>query len=125
MILTDEEKRMRDGAEGAATAAAMNLLIRYGDALGCDRLCDVRNVAGTMTQPSPIKQKLVEQGGFQKAFAVINLDCDDDIEVPAMRVPTCQLQQGFGADALRHGPLPGKQYPGCKAMPRRSTAAAA
>jgi hypothetical protein len=37
---------MRDGAEGAATAAAMNLLIRYGDALGCDRLCDVRNVAG-------------------------------------------------------------------------------
>ena len=38
MILTDEEKRMRDGAEGAATAAAMDLLIRYGDALaatGC------------------------------------------------------------------------------------------
>ena len=106
MILTDEEKRMRDGAEGAATAAAMNLLIRYGDALGCDRLCDVRNVAGTMTQPSPIKQKLVEQGGFQKAFAVINLDCDDDIEVPAMRVPTCQLQQGFGADALGVVPYP-------------------
>jgi hypothetical protein len=36
---------MRDGAEGAATAAAMDLLIRYGDALACDRLCDVRNVA--------------------------------------------------------------------------------
>ena len=99
MILTDDEKRMRDGAEGAATAAAMNLLIRYGDALACDRLCDVRNVAGTMTQPSPVKQKLVEQGGWDKAFAVINLDCDDDIEVPAMRVPTCQLQHGFGADA--------------------------
>jgi hypothetical protein len=31
VILTDEEKRMRDGAEGAATAAAMDLLIRYGD----------------------------------------------------------------------------------------------
>jgi len=56
MILTDEEKRMRDGAEGAATAAAMDLLIRYGDALACDRLCDVRNVAGTMTQPSPVKE---------------------------------------------------------------------
>src|SRR5690349_1005239 len=53
MILTDEEKRMRDGAEGAATAAAMDLLIRYGDALACERLCDVRNVAGSMTQPSP------------------------------------------------------------------------
>ncbi len=39
MILTDDEKRMRDGAEGAA----MDLLIRYGGALACDRLCDVRN----------------------------------------------------------------------------------
>ena len=28
MILTDEEKQMRDGAEGAATTAAMDLLIR-------------------------------------------------------------------------------------------------
>src|SRR5215471_16624226 len=76
MILTDDEKRMRDGAEGAATAAAMDLLIRYGDALGCDRLCDVRNVAGAMTQPSPVKERLVREGGWDKAFAVINLDCD-------------------------------------------------
>jgi len=52
MILTDDEKRMRDGAEGAAVAAAMDLLIRYGDALACERLCDVRNVAGSMPQPS-------------------------------------------------------------------------
>jgi predicted aconitase len=93
MILTDEEKRMRDGAEGAATAAAMNLLIRYGDALACDRLCDVRNVAGTMTQPSPVKQKLVQQGGWDKAFAVINLDCDDDIEVPVTILATCTPYQ--------------------------------
>ena len=106
MILTDEEKRMRDGAEGAATAAAMDLLIRYGDALGCDRLCDVRNVAGSMTQPSPVRQRLVDEGGWAKAFAVTNLDCDDDIEVPAMRVPTCQLQHGFGADARGIVPYP-------------------
>ena len=106
MILTDEEKRMRDGAEGTATAAAMDLLIRYGDALACDRLCDVRNVAGTMTQPSPVKERLVREGGWDKAFAVINLDCDTDIEVPAMRVPTCQLQHGFGADAQGIVPYP-------------------
>ncbi len=99
MDLTDEEKRMRDGADGDAVAAAMDLLIRYGDALGAERLCDTRNVAGTMTQPSPAKAKLVEEGGWAKAFAVINLDCDDDIEVPRMRVPTCQLQHGFSDDA--------------------------
>ena len=109
MILTDEEKRMRDGAEGAATAAAMDLLIRYGDALACDRLCDVRNVAGTMTQPSPVKERLVREGGWDKAFAVINLDCDTDIEVPAMRVPTCQLQHGFGADARGVVPYPAQR----------------
>jgi hypothetical protein len=106
MILTDDEKRMRDGAEGAAVVAAMDLLIRYGDALACERLCDVRNVAGSMTQPSPVKERLVREGGWDKAFAVINLDCDDDIEVPAMRVPVCQLQHGFGSDAAGIVPCP-------------------
>jgi len=106
MILTDDEKRMRDGAEGAAVAAAMDLLIRYGDALACERLCDVRNVAGSMTQPSPVKERRVREGGWDKAFAVINLDCDDDIEVPAMRVPVCQLQHGFGSDAAGIVPYP-------------------
>ena len=48
MRLTGQEKAMRDGAEGAAVAAAMDLLIRYGEALGAGRLCDVRNVATSM-----------------------------------------------------------------------------
>ncbi|MEU0467465.1 aconitase X catalytic domain-containing protein [Amycolatopsis sp. NPDC006131] len=106
MILTDEEKAMRDGAEGPAVAAAMDLLIRYGDALGAQRLCDTRNVAGTSTQPSPLKAKLVAAGGWHKAFAVLNLDCDDAIEIPDMRVPTCQLQQGFGPDSAGVVPYP-------------------
>ena len=45
MFLTDDEKRMRDGAEGDAVAAAMDLLLRYGAALDASRLCDIRNVA--------------------------------------------------------------------------------
>jgi predicted aconitase len=106
MFLTEEERRMRDGAEGAAVAAAMDLLIRYGQALDAERLCDIRNVAGTMTQPSPVKARLVREGGWDKAFAVINLDSDEDLEIPGMRVPTCQLQHGFGADALGVVPYP-------------------
>jgi hypothetical protein len=90
---------MLDGAEGATVAAAMDLLVRYGEALDAEGLCDVRNVAGTMTQPSPVKARLVAEGGWDKAFAVINLDSDDDLEIPPMRVPTCQLQHGFGTDA--------------------------
>jgi predicted aconitase len=106
MFLTDEEKAMRDGAEGPAVAAAMDLLIRYGAALDAERLCEVRNVAGTMTQPSPAKARLVRDGGWDKAFAVINLDSDADLEMPDVRVPTCQLQHGFGADAAGTVPYP-------------------
>ncbi|MCE0762721.1 aconitase X catalytic domain-containing protein [Pseudonocardia kujensis] len=101
MILTDDERGMRDGAEGPAVAAAMDLLVRYGEALGAEHLCEVRNVAGTTTQPSPAKARLVAEGGWERAFSVINLDSDETLDVPPMRVPTCQLQQGFGADA--HG----------------------
>ncbi len=104
--LADNEKAMADGAEGPAVAAAMDLLIRYGEALGAEHLCSIRNVAGTMTQPSPVKARLVREGGWQKAFAVLNLDSDDLFEMPHMRVPTCQLQQGFGEDALGVAPYP-------------------
>lgn len=109
MILTDEEKAMLDGAEGPAVAAAMDLLVRYGEALDCERLCDTRNVAGTMTQPSPAKAKLVAEHGWDKAYAVINLDSDEDFEVPQMKVPTCQLQHGFSDDSVGVAPYP-KQY---------------
>lgn len=104
MRLTDDEKSMLDGTEGPAVAAAMDLLVRYGEGLGAERLCDTRNVAGTMTQPSPVKAQLVKEGGWNKSFSVINLDCDEDIEIPPMRVPTCQLQHGFGQDAVNITP---------------------
>jgi predicted aconitase len=106
MILSDDDKAMRDGAEGPAVAAAMDLLIRYGEALDAERLCDVRNVAGTTTQPSPVKAKLVAEGGWDKAFSVINLDADEALPIPDMKVPTCQLQQGFGPDSVGIAPYP-------------------
>ena len=37
---------------------------------------------------------------------MINLDCDDVFEIPDMRVPTCQLQQGFGPDSVGVVPYP-------------------
>jgi hypothetical protein len=106
MFLTDDDKRMRDGGEGDAVAAAMDLLIRYGYALDAERLCSIRNVAGAMTQPSPVKARLVAEGGWDKAFAVINLDSDLDLTIPPMRVPTCQLQHGFGPDSVGIVPYP-------------------
>lgn len=106
MKLSDTDKALLDGAEGPAAAAAMDLLVRYGRALDAEELCDVRNVAGTMTQPSPAKARLVEEGGWNKAYAVLNLDSDADFAVPDMKVPTCQLQHGFGPDAQGTAPYP-------------------
>ncbi|MDD7921493.1 aconitase X catalytic domain-containing protein [Actinomycetospora callitridis] len=106
MILTDDEQRMRDGAEGPAVAAAMDLLVRYGQALDAERLCTVRNVAGTTTQPSPVKARLVAEGGWDRAFSIINLDADETLPIPPMAVPTCQLQQGFGPDSVGTVPYP-------------------
>ena len=97
---------MRDGAEGPAVAAAMDLLVRYGQALDAERLCTVRNVAGTTTQPSPVKARLVAEGGWDRAFSVINLDADETLPIPPMAVPTCQLQQGFGPDSVGTRALP-------------------
>ena len=59
-----------------------------------------------MTQPSPVKARLVAEGGWDKAFAVINLDSDLDLTIPPMRVPTCQLQHGFGPDSVDIVPYP-------------------
>lgn len=106
MILTDDEARMRDGEQGPAVAAAMDLLERYANALGAERLCTVRNVAGTTTQPSPLKARLVAEGGWDRAFSLINLDADETLPIPPMAVPTCQLQQGFGPDSTGIAPYP-------------------
>src|ERR1700684_3152384 len=70
MFLTEDEKRMRGGAEGDAVAAAMDLLIRYGFALDAERLCDIRNVAGTMTQPAPVQARLGGEGGWGNGAGV-------------------------------------------------------
>jgi hypothetical protein len=59
MILTDEEKAIRDGAEGEARAHAMDLLIRYGHALGAERLVDTNNVCGGFVGALPGRRDLL------------------------------------------------------------------
>lgn len=41
MKLTDDEKRMMDGAEGEAVAKAMHYLVQFGDAFGAERFTNV------------------------------------------------------------------------------------
>jgi predicted aconitase len=102
MNLTDTEKRMLEGREGLAVQKALELLVRYGDALGAERLVDTNNVCGAVTAPTPEKLELVKVKGLEHAlnagFSEMNLDSDVVIEVPRVKVYTCQLIQRFGPD---------------------------
>ncbi len=94
MRLTDAEKAMLDGAAGPAKQRAMDLLVRYGEALGAERLVAVTNVAGTWDVTSPLLRPFAEQG-FDAVYSRFNLDADDVVETPQAEVSTCQLIHGI------------------------------
>ena len=49
MILTDDEKAILNGSEGLARRKAMELLVKYGEALGAEKLVDTNNVCVSVT----------------------------------------------------------------------------
>lgn len=97
MKLTGEELAMREGAHGDAVARAMDLLVRYGEALGAERLVETRNVAGAFNASTPSVSAMAEDG-FARVYSELNLDSDDVVDIPHMAVPTCQLITGIDLD---------------------------
>ena len=96
MRLTDEERAMLDGAEGPAKQRAMDLLVRYGEALDAERLVEVTNVAGTWSSTTPwVQADLERPDDFDTIFSRFNLDADDTVETPRTVVSTCQLIHGI------------------------------
>jgi len=94
MRLTDPEKAMLDGSHGPAKARAMDLLVRYGEALGAERLVETNNVAGAFNASTPSVRALAARG-FDAVYSELNLDSDEVVEVPRMAVNTCQLITGI------------------------------
>jgi predicted aconitase len=103
MKLTDVEKAMLDGQHGKAKQKAMDLLVRYGEALGAERLVETRNVAGTWNSASkgvaPFAAKSLDA-----VFSKFNLDSDEVVETPQAEVYTCQLIHGIDT---RHNAIMG------------------
>lgn len=97
MHLTDYEKAMLDGGHGRAKARAMDLLVRYGEALGAERLVEVNNVAGAFNASTPSVKHIADKG-MDHVFSELNLDSDEVVEVPHMAVNTCQLITGIDND---------------------------
>src|SRR6185295_7192940 len=98
--LTDDEKAMLDGRHGKARQKAMDLLVRYAEALGADRFVDTKNVAGVPGSANPFLQNYykasIEAAGVETdvIFSRFDLDADELVEVPQALVHTCHLQGG-------------------------------
>lgn len=100
MQLTDREQSMLDGREGQARRKAMELLVRYAEALGAERFVDTTNVAGVPGSANPFLQHYYRDlgGDYDAIFSYFDLDSDERVEVPRFETRCCHLQGG--ADPL-------------------------
>jgi predicted aconitase len=104
--LTDSEKAMLDGRDGKARQKAMELLVRYANALGADRFVDTNNVAGVPGSANPFLQNYYKdyldsgpgdrgpRSEYDAIFSYFDLDADELVDVPQAVVHTCCLQGG-------------------------------
>lgn len=100
MRLRDDEQAMLDGRQGKARQKAMELLVRYAEALGCENFVDTTNVAGVPGQPSLFLDQYY-QDHFESSFtrydvlySLFDLDSDEIFEVPRIATRSCHLQGG-------------------------------
>src|SRR3984885_3001992 len=103
MILADDERAMLDGAAGVARQKAMELLIRYAQALGAERFVDTKNIAGVPGSSTLFLQKYFEEhagdGSFEAVFSLYDLDASEVMSVPpAAAGNCCHLQGGMDLD---------------------------
>lgn len=97
VALTREEGAMLDGASGPAVQKAMELLVRYADALGAENFVETNNVAGVPGSAPPwMKEYYASDGGdYRAVFSRFDLDSDEVVDVPRMNAFSCHLQGGM------------------------------
>ncbi|WP_408141274.1 aconitase X [Paraburkholderia strydomiana] len=97
MRLNDDEQAMLDGRNGPAVQRAMDLLVRYGTALGAQRMVDTNNVCGTVGATMPFLRDYAtrKDGGLDAVFSEFNLDSPDVLAIPKVKAYSSHLQQGL------------------------------
>lgn len=100
MKLSDSEQAMLDGRAGKARQKAMELLVRYSEALGAERFVDTSNVAGVPGSTTPFLENYYREPGdrYDVIFSRFDLDSDEVVQVPKAVVHTCHLQGGVDPD---------------------------
>lgn len=97
VALTAQEQAMLGGEQGAAVQKAMELLVRYAEALDADRFVETNNVAGVPGSSTPfVKNYYAADGGdYRAVFSRFDLDADEVVDVPRMNAYSCHLQGGM------------------------------
>jgi predicted aconitase len=96
MKLTDDEKAMLDGKEGKARQKAMELLVKYAEALGAERFVDTNNVCGVLGSSGPfIRDFAAKENGQDAVFSEFCLDSREVVEIPEVKAFSCHLIQGM------------------------------
>lgn len=101
MKLTDDEQAMLGGTRGTAKQRAMQLLVRYGEALGAERFVDTTNVAGVPGSTTPFLAHYYRGAPGPRGdaiFSLFDLDSDEIVNVPQVTTHACHLQAGYDPD---------------------------
>lgn len=101
MKLTDQEKAVLDGCEGEARAHAMDLIVRYGKALGAEKLVDTNNVCGGVVGSLPGRRDAIPEHmreDMDAVYSLMNLDSDTRLEIPQLKAMTYKLIDAMDAD---------------------------
>jgi len=107
MKLAADEQEMLDGKRGKARQKAMDLLLRYGEALGAERFVDTSNVCGTVGASTPFLREYGQaHGGMDAVFSEFNLDSAEVVEIPQVAVRSAHLQQGIDPEHAERQGIP-------------------
>jgi predicted aconitase len=112
VALSDAERAMLDGAQGPAVQKAMDLLVRYADALGAEDFVETNNVAGVPgSSPQWVKEYYAADGGdYRAVFSRFDLDSDEVVDVPRMNAFSCHLQGGMDPELWREQGMSEEAY---------------
>jgi predicted aconitase len=112
VALTEAERAMLEGEQGAAVAKAMDLLVRYAEALGAERFVETNNVAGVPGSSTPwLKEYYKADGGdYRAVFSRFDLDSDEVVDVPRMNAFSCHLQGGMDPELWREQGMSAAQH---------------
>jgi predicted aconitase len=95
--LTDHEKGMLDGKDGPAKQKAMELLVKYAEALNCERFVETNNIAGVPGSSTLFLKDYYKDhngGNYEAIFSLFDLDSDTVMPVPKVTAYSCHLQGG-------------------------------